>query len=209
MSRIVVDTDVASYIFNWHSLAQQYADALRGSELVLSFMTVAEMRMGAISAGWGSRRRVLLEQFVQRFELVYADNDLCTVWARIRADARTAGRRLSPQDAWIAATALALDAPLATNNRRDRSVSSAGFTHCFFSGRHFLMPFSSRDIVWRKRVGNSNHGRPSRNPLSTTATCQQEKSANWTETDGPPTRTPKGLRCTLAIAFSNWRRLGC
>src|ERR1035441_11000112 len=25
MSRIVVDTDVASYIFNWHSLAQQYA----------------------------------------------------------------------------------------------------------------------------------------------------------------------------------------
>ena len=26
---------------------------------------------------------------------------------------------MSPQDAWIAATALALDAPLATNNRRD------------------------------------------------------------------------------------------
>ena len=119
MSRIVVDTDVASYIFNWHSLAQQYADTLRGSELILSFMTIAELRMGAISAGWGGRRRVLLEQFMQRFELVYADNDLCTVWARLRADARAAGRALSPQDAWIAATALALDAPLATNNRRD------------------------------------------------------------------------------------------
>jgi tRNA(fMet)-specific endonuclease VapC len=119
MSRIVVDTDVASYIFNWHSLAQHYADALRGSELILSFMTIAELRMGAISAGWGGRRRLLLEQFMQRFELVYADNDLCTVWARIRADARAAGRALSPQDAWIAATALALGAPLATNNRRD------------------------------------------------------------------------------------------
>ena len=119
MSRIVVDTDVASYIFNWHSLAQQCADALRGSELILSFMTIAELRMGAISASWGDRRRLLLEQFMQRFELVYADNDLCTVWARIRADARAAGRALSPQDAWIAATALALDAPLATNNRRD------------------------------------------------------------------------------------------
>ena len=119
MSRIVVDTDVASYVFNWHSLAQHYADALRGSELVLSFMTIAELRMGAISAGRGGRRRLLLEQFMQRFELVYADNDLCTVWARIRADARAAGRALSPQDAWIAATALALDAPLATNNRRD------------------------------------------------------------------------------------------
>ena len=59
MSQIVVDTDVASYIFNWHSLAQQYADALQGSELILSFMTVAELRMGAISARWGGRRRVL------------------------------------------------------------------------------------------------------------------------------------------------------
>jgi predicted nucleic acid-binding protein len=98
VSQIVVDTDVASYIFNWHSLAQQYVDALRG---------------------WGNRRRLLLEQFMRRFELVYADNDLCTVWARIRADARAAGRALSPQDAWIATTALSLDAPLATNNRRD------------------------------------------------------------------------------------------
>ncbi len=119
MSQIVVDTDVASYIFNWHSLAQQYADALRGSELILSFMSIAELRMGAISAGWGSRRRILLERFMQGFELVYADDSLCTLWARIRADARAAGRAVSPQDAWIAATALALDAPLATNNRRD------------------------------------------------------------------------------------------
>lgn len=35
MSQIVVDTDVVSYLFNWHSLAQGYANALRGSELVL------------------------------------------------------------------------------------------------------------------------------------------------------------------------------
>ena len=75
--------------------------------------------MGAISAGWGNRRRLLLERFIQEFELVYADNNPCTIWAKIRADARAAGRTLSPQDAWIAATALALDAPLATNNRRD------------------------------------------------------------------------------------------
>jgi tRNA(fMet)-specific endonuclease VapC len=103
MSQIVVDTDVASYIINWHSLAQQ----------------IAELRMGAIPARWGGRRRVLLEQSMQGFERVYADNDLSTVWARVRADARAAGGALSPQNAWIAATALALDATLATNNRRD------------------------------------------------------------------------------------------
>jgi tRNA(fMet)-specific endonuclease VapC len=119
MSYFVVDTDIASYIFNWHSSAQDYVNALRGSVLILSFMSVAELRMGAILAGWGVRRRTLLEQFVQGFEVVYADDGLCTLWAVLRADARTLGRPLSPQDAWIAATALALDVPLATNNRRD------------------------------------------------------------------------------------------
>lgn len=83
MSQIVVDT------------AEAYADALRGSELILSFMSVAELRMGAISAGWGERRRLLLEKFIRSFELFYADNDLCMVWARIRSDARAAGRVLS------------------------------------------------------------------------------------------------------------------
>jgi tRNA(fMet)-specific endonuclease VapC len=119
MSQVVVDTDVASYIFNWHPSAQRCVDALRGSEWILSFMTVAEMRMGAITAGWGIRRRTLLEQFIERFGVVYADDNLCTRWAALRADARAAGRSLSPQDAWIAATALGLDAPLASNNRRD------------------------------------------------------------------------------------------
>ena len=119
MSQVVIDTDVASYIFNWHSLGKRYVEAVRGSELVLSFMSIAELRMGAMSAGWGDRRRELLEQFMEGFEVLYADNSLCTLWARIRADARTSGRTVSPQDAWVAATALALDAPLATNNLRD------------------------------------------------------------------------------------------
>jgi predicted nucleic acid-binding protein len=66
----------------------------------------------------GQPRRVLLEQFIERFEVVYADNGLCTLWAGVRALARRSGMGLSVQDAWIAATALALDAPLATNNRR-------------------------------------------------------------------------------------------
>ncbi|HKD09499.1 MAG TPA: PIN domain-containing protein [Bryobacteraceae bacterium] len=119
MNRIVVDTDVASYIFNWHSSAKQYVSALRDFHLVLCFMSIAEMRMGSIAAGWGGRRRALLEEFIGRFGAVYADDALCTLWAQLRADARAAGRALSPQDAWIAAAALALSAPLATNNRTD------------------------------------------------------------------------------------------
>jgi predicted nucleic acid-binding protein len=74
MSQVVVDTDVASYIFNWHSSARRYVDALRGSESILSFMSIAEIRMGAIARGWGVRRRTLLEQFIRGFGVVYADD---------------------------------------------------------------------------------------------------------------------------------------
>ena len=119
MSQIVVDTDVAVYIFYWHSSAQRYVDALRGSELILSFASIAEMRMRAMAEGWGIRRRNLLEHFMRDFGAAYADDAMCTLWAALRARARAAGRSLSPQDAWIAATALRLDAPLATNSRSD------------------------------------------------------------------------------------------
>jgi hypothetical protein len=42
---------------------------------------------------------------------------------------------------------------------------------------------------YSRRVGNCNHGPPTRTPLSTTAICQQEKTENWTENHWPPTRT--------------------
>jgi predicted nucleic acid-binding protein len=44
---------------------------------------------------------------------------MCTEWARLRASSRVLGRAISIQDAWIAASALELKAPLATNNRND------------------------------------------------------------------------------------------
>ena len=77
------------------------------------------MRAGAMSAGWGERRMVLLEQFIAGFGIVYGSDRLCSLWARLKAEARLAGRGLSPQDARIAATAIELSCPIATNNRRD------------------------------------------------------------------------------------------
>jgi len=131
MNQIVVDTDVASYLFNWHSSAKRYVSVLRGARLTLSFMTIAEMRMGAMSAGWGARKVALLEQFLAGFGVVYADDGLCSLWAKVRAGARTAGKGLSAQDAWIAATAIELNAPLATNNRSD-FAHVAGLQMCVF-----------------------------------------------------------------------------
>jgi hypothetical protein len=61
-ARLVVDTDVASFVFKWHpKFAPLYFAIVRGSELVVSFMTLAEMRQGALDANWGPRKRDMLE----------------------------------------------------------------------------------------------------------------------------------------------------
>ena len=119
-TRLVVDTDVASYIFKWHpTFAPQYVEVLRVSELILSFMSVAEMRGGALNANWGPRRCELLEAYLANFSILQSDNDLCTAWAKVWSESKRKGRPIGSADAWIAATALVLSVPLVTNNPKD------------------------------------------------------------------------------------------
>ena len=119
-ARLVVDTDIASFIFKWHlEFAPRYVDIVRGAELVVSFMTLAEMRQGALDANWGPRKCDVLETYLADFSVLHSDNTLCSMWAAIRNESVRKGRRMSSADAWIAATALVLSAPLVTNNPKD------------------------------------------------------------------------------------------
>jgi len=118
MSLLVVDTDVVSYIFRGHPLSDPYLDILKNQELVISFITRAELGLGARLRHWGPRRTASLEQYLGNFGTYYADEPLCDLWAEVMADALAAGRPIGPQDAWIGATALRLEAPLVTNNTR-------------------------------------------------------------------------------------------
>src|SRR2546428_11957328 len=55
-ARLVIDTDVASFVFKWHpEFAPPYVAMMRGCELVISFMTLAEMRQGALEMRIGGR----------------------------------------------------------------------------------------------------------------------------------------------------------
>jgi predicted nucleic acid-binding protein len=119
-ARLVVDTDVASFLFKWHpEFAPRYVGMMRGSELVISFMTMAEMRQGALDANWGPRRMDVLETYLADFSVLHSDRLLCFTWAAVRSESARKGRRMSSADAWIAATALVLSAPLVTNNPKD------------------------------------------------------------------------------------------
>jgi predicted nucleic acid-binding protein len=73
MRQLVVDTDVVSYIFKRHPSAPRYVQALRGNDPVISFMTLAEVRFGALQAVWGYRKKDLLERYLADFAVCYPD----------------------------------------------------------------------------------------------------------------------------------------
>ena len=125
MSLVLIDTDIASFIFKGSDYADPYLPLLSGQELALSFMTVAELFQWAILRQWGDRRLAQLEQYLTNYVITPVDQPLCREWAQIRAVRQNTGRVISPQDAWIAATALRHDLPLVTHNIKDfREISN-------------------------------------------------------------------------------------
>ena len=113
---LVVDTDVASFLFKRDTRAALYVPHLSGHMLAVSFQTLAELELWALSAGWGARRRQQLERYLRRFIVEDSSPALCRVWAEVIDGARRRGRPVATADAWVAATALLLDVPLVTNN---------------------------------------------------------------------------------------------
>jgi predicted nucleic acid-binding protein len=115
----VVDTDVVSYLFKRDSRAARYRVLLRGRQPVIALMTYAEFNLWADERSWGPLTRLRLAELVESYVIHYPDRTVADHWSRIMAQGRRTGRPVGPSDAWVAATALALRAPLATHNAAD------------------------------------------------------------------------------------------
>jgi tRNA(fMet)-specific endonuclease VapC len=117
MSTLLLDTDVFSYLFKDHALAEAYRPHVKGHTLAISFMTVAELFQGAFRAGWGTKQIERLESRIASYVLVPSSNAMSKRWGEVRFMRRA--QPISPEDAWIAAAALQEDWPLVTHNARD------------------------------------------------------------------------------------------
>jgi predicted nucleic acid-binding protein len=86
--------------------------------LAVSVITIGELRAGVLAAGDLATRDRRLATLTAALALdpVPIDEEVAGAWARLRVALRDIGRRMGVNDSWIAATAIALDVPLVTQD---------------------------------------------------------------------------------------------
>lgn len=122
-SLVVADTMVVSALVNERrdpATAAEYRRLIDGRSVVISFVTVTEVRYGALKANWGELRRRELERTLSKLVAVQPDHSLMTRCAELRdrceRDGVALGQKIHEADRWIAATALHLGANLVSDD---------------------------------------------------------------------------------------------
>ena len=84
----------------------------------VSIITIGELRAGVLAAAdLPTRdRRLLTLTRALAFDPVPIDDGVAEAWARLRIELRDSGQRMPVNDSWIAATAIAHDAAVITQD---------------------------------------------------------------------------------------------
>ena len=115
---LLIDTNIISFIYKKDSRAALYESHLEDNFWIISFMTLAELKLWTTKNNWGAKRKTHFAEFLKDYLVIHADEKLCEIWAKIKSDAHKNGRPIDTADAWVAAVALLFDIPLVTHNRR-------------------------------------------------------------------------------------------
>ncbi|WP_378742779.1 type II toxin-antitoxin system VapC family toxin [Nocardia brasiliensis] len=99
--------------------AQRFDPALiEGYEWGVSVITLGELRLGVLHATdpESAARRLSTYQLAQRFQPLEVDETVAEHWALLVSRLRAAGRKVPINDSWIAATAMAYNIPIVTQD---------------------------------------------------------------------------------------------
>jgi tRNA(fMet)-specific endonuclease VapC len=127
---LLLDTDVASYLFKNSPRAKPFRSLLKGKRPALAFVSVAELFKWTLNRHWGPQKVEQLEAALRRYVVIPYDRDMAWAWARVVAACEDAGRPIAPSDGWVAAAALRHGVPLLTNNLKhyEAAESLCGLT---------------------------------------------------------------------------------
>ena len=114
MTRGLADTSV----FIARESGRPLQASLLPDELAVSIITIGELRAGVLAASDVMTRDMRLATLTVAMTLdpVAIDDDVAAQWARLRVILRDSGQRMPVNDSWIAATAMALQVPIVTQD---------------------------------------------------------------------------------------------
>ena len=91
MSRVVLDTDVASRSFK-RLLSPGLLAELIGTEPAITFVTQGELTKWAVRRQWGTVRQQRMARWLSRIPVLHSSDDIAAVWGEIAASAERRGR---------------------------------------------------------------------------------------------------------------------
>ena len=126
MNAIVVDTNVINYMLKKQPQFEKFRPFLERKQLVLSFASVAELffwKRIVKDEKERKRRMRILQEFIRRCMVIHSSLSLCIRAASLAYLFQKRGSKFRRKwhDIWIAATAIELNIPLVTNNKKDFS----------------------------------------------------------------------------------------
>jgi predicted nucleic acid-binding protein len=99
--------------------------------LAVSVITIGELRAGVLAATDTATRDLRLDTLTAALSLepITVDTDVANAWARLRLALRDAGQQMPVNVSWIAATAMALDVPVVTQDDDFATLADVAVIH--------------------------------------------------------------------------------
>ncbi len=124
MTCFLLDTDICIYLLNHRPGYKSIVKRMNGlnyGEVLISAITLAELRYGIDASQRRGASLSKLELFLAQFEVAPFDERAAAVYGSVRAHLRAQGTPIGPLDTLIAGHAKALGATLVTNNTAEFS----------------------------------------------------------------------------------------
>jgi tRNA(fMet)-specific endonuclease VapC len=117
--KYLLDTDTCIYALKQHASVLKALLSKSRSEVAVSVVTEAELRLGAVKSSSPSKTLHLVENFLSPLAIIEFTSADAMAYAQVRAKLERAGKPIGPLDTLIAGQAVGRKLVLVSNNERE------------------------------------------------------------------------------------------
>jgi tRNA(fMet)-specific endonuclease VapC len=120
--KIMLDTDICIYLIKHNPpIVLEHFEKYQVGDIGISSITLSELRYGVAKSLHREKNYEALEEFLIPLEIIPFDEKAAETYGDLRAALEKSGKLIGAMDMLIAAHALSLGMPLATNNAQEFS----------------------------------------------------------------------------------------